>query len=227
MKATVHQPNFLAYLGLFHKIKHSDLYVVYDVAQYVRDRFDNRNLIKGANGPVWLTVPLQVKDSFQKRFTEVLLPPDQSWKRKHLRSIEMCYSRTPYFKVLFPKLEEIYQRPYTGLSELSTALIELVMHEMGIETRIVRSSELGLDLERKSTDMLIEILQKVGASDYLAGPSGRKYMDMSAFDAASIGCEFQHFVHPTYRQPFGEFVPNLAAIDLLFNEGEGAGALLG
>ena len=226
MNATIHQPNFLAYLGLFHKIKQADLFVVYDVAQYVRDRFDNRNQIKGANGVVWLTVPVQVKDSFKKRFIDVLLPPDQTWKKKHLRTLEMSYARTPYFKTFFPRIEEIYRRPHERLSELSTDLILLVMEELRITTKVTRSSELGLDLELQSSEMLIEILQKVGASDYLAGPSGRKYMDMPAFERAGIRCEFQHFTHPVYSQPFGEFVPNLAAIDLVFNEGERAGDLI-
>ncbi len=226
MIATIHQPNFLAYLGLFHKVKHADLFVVYDVAQYVRDRFDNRNQIKGAQGPIWLTVPVPAKDSFKKRFTEVFLPADQSWKKKHLRSLEASYGRAPYFETLFPKIEAIYRQPYEKLAPFCIALIELVMQELRIDTPIVLSSALDLDLELRSTEMLIEILKKVGATEYLAGPSGRKYMDLSLFEKAGIRCTFQQFVHPTYRQRFGDFVPNLAAIDLLFNEGEAAAAFL-
>ena len=59
MKACIHQPNYLPYLGIFSKIKNSDVFVVYDVAQYVKDRFDNRNLIKTAVGTQWLTIPLR------------------------------------------------------------------------------------------------------------------------------------------------------------------------
>jgi len=226
MKACVHQPNFLPYLGFFNKIKHSDLFVIYDVAQYVRDRFDNRNRIKGVNGPVWLTVPLQVKDSFKKRFSEVKLPIDNSWRKKHLRSIEVCYSRTPYFQRVFPEIERIYLTPYDLLADLSWALIEFQMKALGLTTRVVKTSDLRLDLNLSSSEMLLQILQRVEADEYLAGPSGRNYMDLDLFTRAGIFVEFQQFAHPCYRQLYGEFLPHLAALDLLFNEGDKAGSFI-
>ncbi len=223
MKATIHQPNFQPYLGIFNKIKHSDLFVIYDTAQYVRDRFDNRNQIKSEKGPIWLTVPLQVKDSFLKRFFEVKLPEDRLWIKKHLKSIQFNYARAPYFKIYFPELESLYQQPHETLADISTAIILFLMKSFGIQTRTIRATELNLDLNLKSTEMLVAILQKTGAEEYLAGASGRNYMDMDLIDRAGIRVEFQHFTHPVYRQAWGEFIPNMAAIDLLFNEGDNAG----
>jgi hypothetical protein len=220
MKASIHQPNFLPYLGIFNKIKHSELLVIYDVAQYVRDRFDNRNQIKTERGPIWLTIPLRVKDSFLRRFHETPLPPEDYWKEKHLKTIRQNYCRAPYFDRYFPDIERIYLRPHASLAGISIAFIEYLMDKFAIRTPVVKTSDLGLELNLKSSEMLIEILRRVNATDYLAGASGRKYMDLAVMDRAGIRVEFQHFDHPTYRQLHGEFIPNLAAIDLLFNEGD-------
>jgi len=220
MKACIHQPNYLPYLGILSKIKQCDLYIIYDTAQYVKDRFDNRNQIKTPKGPEWLTVPLQDADSFRKRFFEVKLPENDSWQKKHLRAIEMNYSKAEYFESYFGELKRIYSAHYDYLPEISVALIKFLMKEMEIGTETVQSSKLGLDLEKKSTEAIVEMLGKAGAKGYLAGASGKKYMDIEMLERAGIKVEYQHYEHPTYRQLYGVFIKNLAAIDLLFNEGE-------
>src|SRR5207248_4821421 len=111
------------------------------------------------------------------------------------------------------------------LADFSIALIQFLMDAFGITTKTVRATSLDLDLSLRSSDMILQMLRRVGADVYLAGPSGRKYMDTESFERSGIGLEFQRFEHPRYRQLFGEFVPNMAAVDLLFNEGESAGRL--
>jgi hypothetical protein len=138
----------------------------------------------------------------------------------------MCYSRTPYFRRYFDGLRDIYRGPSERLAELSIALIDFLNDAFGIDTRTVRTTSLGLDQTLQSTEMIIQILRRVRADTYLSGPSGRKYLDLGLFEQEGITVQFQKFEHPRYRQLFGDFVPNMAAIDLLFNEGERAAALV-
>ena len=81
MIVSVHQPNYMPYLGYFNKMKHSDIFVIYDTAQYVKDRWDNRNRIRIKEGSCFLTIPLLDNDSFKKKFNNVLLPKDNRWKK--------------------------------------------------------------------------------------------------------------------------------------------------
>ena len=223
MRACIHQPNYLPYLGIFNKIKNSELFVVYDIAQYVKDRFDNRNLIKTATGTQWLTIPLQDKDSFLKRFYEVKLPRDDFWKKDHLRSIKVNYAKVKHFHKYFPKIKKIYEKNHIFLADFTLDIIKFLMESFKIKTPIVKSRDLNLDLAKKSTEMIIQILNKVEASEYLAGASGKNYMDTAALKMAGIKVKYQHFKHPIYTQLFKHpFVKNLAAIDLLFNEGPDA-----
>src|SRR5438876_6902053 len=60
MIVTIHQPNYLPYLGFFHKLANADVFVVYDTAQYSKQLgLHNRNRIKTPQGAQWLTVPVQ------------------------------------------------------------------------------------------------------------------------------------------------------------------------
>lgn len=46
MILTAHQPVYLPWLGLFHKIALSDVYCFFDDVQYLRRDWNNRNKIK-------------------------------------------------------------------------------------------------------------------------------------------------------------------------------------
>jgi len=222
MKVCVHQPNYLPYPGYFNKIRDSDVFVLYDVAQYVKDRWDNRNRIRTKDGFMYLTIPLRDKDSFKKRFYEVKLPENNKWQKQHWKAIEANYARAEYFSSYSDFFREHYLKPWEGLTDFSAAIIEKLIREFGLGAKVVRSTEMGLDLTQRSTELLIAILTRVGASTYLSGPTGRKYMELELFGQAGIGLEFQDYSLGEYRQRFPGFVPGLAAIDLLFNMGEKA-----
>ena len=58
MTISIHQPNYLPWLGFFDKIKRSDKFVIFDNVQYPRGKnhFGNRNKIKIHNNSKWQTV---------------------------------------------------------------------------------------------------------------------------------------------------------------------------
>lgn len=65
MKKTVviHQPDFLSYLGFFHRLLHADLYIVLDDVQFVKgtsQSWMNRDKIKTSNGKQWITVNVKI-----------------------------------------------------------------------------------------------------------------------------------------------------------------------
>ncbi len=61
MIISVHQPQYLPWLGYFDKIKRADIFVLLDNVQFKKNEWQNRNRIKAANGLQWLTVPVMYK----------------------------------------------------------------------------------------------------------------------------------------------------------------------
>ena len=62
----------------------------------------------------------------------------------------------------------------------------------------------------------------MGARAYYSGRAGGTYLDADAFRRARVEIVVQEFEHPVYEQLFMKeqgFVPNLSALDLLFNRG--------
>jgi hypothetical protein len=88
MILSIHQPNYLPWLGFFDKIKQSDIFVIFDNVQYPRGKnhFSNRNKIKIPNKGKWLTVPVAGKSEI-KNFNEIGFKND-TWKEEHLRLLK-------------------------------------------------------------------------------------------------------------------------------------------
>ena len=59
MIVTIHQPNYLPYLGFFDKMEKADIFVIHDDSQFSRQDFHHRNRIRIRSGGTWLTVPVQ------------------------------------------------------------------------------------------------------------------------------------------------------------------------
>ena len=212
------QPGFLPWLGFFDQMYKSGLFVVYDDVQFDKESWRNRNRIKTAQGWTWLTVPVLLTGKDKPLVKDVLIDKKRNWSRKHLQTIQQNYSKAPFFKKYFGSFEDIYTQPWEYLIDLDMALIRLIMSQLGLERDLIFSSELGIDGE--STERLVAICKHLGATRFYEGAAGRDYLDESLFEAQNITVTYQDYNHPVYDQRYGEFVPYLSVIDLLFNHGE-------
>ena len=106
MILTAHQPCYLPWLGLFDKISSCDVFCYFDIVQYQRKDYNNRNKIKTSNGELWLSVPVESKGHLDKNVSDILIIQDK-WVTKHLKSIELNYKKAPFFHDYFPELQSI------------------------------------------------------------------------------------------------------------------------
>lgn len=219
MKIGIHQPNYLPWLGYFYKIRQSDVFVILDNVEYQTgnaNSITNRSRIKTANGEQWLTVP--VKKSESKLIMDIPMDLQQNWKIKHIRSIQMAYSKSPFFKEFFPMIENWLNFESQSLSEFNTHLILKACELFEIKTELRIASQLPLTNDDKN-GRLIEICKLLGANIYLSGKGAQKYMDMALYENAGIAVEFSSFNHPEYKQLHGDFIPGLSFIDAIMNCG--------
>jgi hypothetical protein len=210
-------------MGFFYKIKKSDLFVLLDKVNVPRGQsFANRNKILGPNGPFYLTVPLNKKKFNNGIFTYLEAEfSDQTWREKHLKSIEISYKKSPYFNLFFPVLQNLYEKNSLSFCEHNIRFIEEVCTFFNIKTPIIRLSKI-LDKFGQKNQLIIDIAGAINANVYLCGSGGGlEYTDPEfLLQQANIKTIFTSFVHPSYPQfNSKEFFSHLSIIDYIFNCG--------
>lgn len=219
MIIAIHQPNYLPYLGFFDKMKQSDIFVIYDDAQFNKEDFQHRNKIRIYHGWKYLTVPIEKKRIPIKdvRIKNKYTIKGITWQETHIKEIEDNYKDAPYYTLYEDCIETIYSNKYDKLIDLNMDLIKFLKNAFDIKTKITFASELGF--VSGSTERLVDITEALGGDVYLSGPAGRDYLDVSFFGSRGISVNFQDFKHPAYKQRYDGFIPNMSAIDALFNTG--------
>lgn len=222
MLLAIHQPNFLPWPGFFHKWMISDSMLLLDTVQYEKNEWQNRNRIKTAQGPQWMTVPVNYR--FPQRINEVGIA-DQRWPRKLCRSVEQAYAKAPYTDDYWPPLRQILHEPYDSLRDLNVALIRRVGEFLDCTAPLSIASELDVE-NTDPTGRLLDLCAALKADAYLSGQEGRAYLDRDAFASRGISLYFQAVEAPVYTQLHREFVSHLSILDMLFNVGPEAATLV-
>jgi hypothetical protein len=212
------QPGYLPWLGFFEQLYKSDIFIIYDDVQYDKGSWRNRNRIKTANGIQWLTVPVRLKFEDHIMVNKVLIDHNMDWEKKHLISIKQNYSKAPFFKIYFPVFEEGLSQKWEYLIDIDMFFIRKFKEILGLKTELSFSSELNIHGDR--IERLIKICKYFSADVFYEGAAGKDYINPELFSANNISVKFQDYKHPIYRQLYGDFLPFLSIIDLLFNHGD-------
>jgi len=224
MIVSIHQPVYIPWLGYFHKIAHSDVHIFLDDVEYSKNNLFNRNKIKTPQGSAWLTIPVKYKSS--NMICETMFDESSDWQNKHWKTIKLNYSKSIFFKEYEHLFEKIYGSPWKYLSDFNIEMNKMISEQFGIKTKFVKSSE--LHVKGASNERLINLCHAIGVDTYLSGkgavnaednPYDKPYLDIELFKKNNIEVKVQDFIHPEYNQIWGEFIPNLSAIDFLFNIG--------
>jgi WbqC-like protein len=215
------QSNYIPWRGYFDLINSVDEFILYDDVQYTIRDWRNRNIIKTSSGPLWLTIPVQVKGKYFQKIKDTRIS-DPAWGRKHWASIMHSYSRAKYFAMQKELFEELYlQADDELLSHINYRFIVAICRILGIRTTI--SWSMDYDLIGDKTERLIHLCQQAGATAYLSGPSAKAYLDEDLFRKEGIVVSYMDYSgYRQYTQLYPPFQPQVSIIDLIFNEGPNA-----
>jgi hypothetical protein len=213
-------------MGYFDLIDQVDLFVILDNVQFVKQSWQQRNRIRTGNGLQWLTVPVVFRGRLGQLIKNVEIR-DPEFARDHIRAIELAYRRTPYFSQYFPALKQRLDQLREGLLlNLNLGLIGWALEILRIKTPLVSASSLGVDGKR--TELLVNICEAVGATEYLSPLGSAEYLlaEQDVLRQRGVEIWFQNYEHPKYRQVFAPFEPFASVIDLIFNCGDEAAAVV-
>ena len=197
MRIAIHQPEHLPWFGFIHKISKSDKFVFLDNVQFKKNYFENRNKIVTKQGVLWLTVPVRMKGHTSKKFNEILIDSSNNWKNKYIKTLKQTYGKSPYFNDIVPIINLISNDQSSFLSTLNINIIVKLCELLNIETEFVFASKICPSGNKSK--LLIDILQKVNASEYLMGISSYDYINIDLFLNSKIKIVDHEFTYPVYN----------------------------
>ena len=193
----------------------ADTFVLADTFQYSRQSHQNRMKMRNPEGWQWVSVPLKGgQHGLPAR--EVRIRHVEGWKKKHWRAFTYNYRATPFFEFYEPELRAVFDQEWEHLADLTCATMRLTHHLFDLDTTILRAS----DLSKQPADLASVFAQCEG--DTLISPLESAVVD--AEHVASVKTFV--FEHPPYRQVFDGFEEGMMALDLLFNYGPQARAMV-
>jgi hypothetical protein len=228
MIITIHQPQYLPWLGYFDKVQKADVFILLDNVQFKKNEWQNRNRIRTPQGWQWLTVP--VLHDFGTKINEIKIDNKKPWREHHLKALELNYCKAHYFEQYFPYFQKALDQSWERLSDVNIHFVRLIIELLGIKTKVVLSSE--YEAVEHKTMRLVDLCKYFNAETYLSGEGGMAYLDEEQFKRHHINVIVQKYQHPIYPQRWIHksntegFISHLSVIDLLFNCGPESLAIL-
>ena len=221
-RVAILQSSYIPWKGYFDLIRNVDEFVLFDDVQYTRRDWRNRNRIKTKNGPLWLTIPVQVKSKYHQLIKETRIA-DKGWAKQHFSSIEHHLGKCKKFAACRDLLASLYDEAagQEYLSEVNHTFISNFCDLLGIATRLRWSSEFELHPERSRK--LLNICKDLDAGVYVSGPAAKEYLNCQMFESEGISVEwFDYSNYPEYEQLYPPFEHSVSIIDLIANTGSKA-----
>ena len=225
MKVVVLQSNYIPWKGYFDLMKSADLFVVYDSVQYTKNDWRNRNLLKGPNSNIWLTIPVTTAGRLNQRIDQASVE-DGRWAKKHWLTLIQALGKRPYFEQYRDDWEKWYAEAadLKYLHDINLLFLEGMARQLSISTPIVNASrfETSISSENMSASKrLVDLCRAAQTTSYITGPAGLNYLELDQFRQAHISVEIIDYTqYPTYSQLTEPFLHEVSALDLLANVGE-------
>jgi hypothetical protein len=195
----------------------ADIFVIYDIAQFTRGDFINRNRIRTflPNGSTWLTLPVGKRNFRDVQIREVKIADPRAF-REHGRTLRNTYSKALFFDA---EICEYVETPHENLAEHNASIITFFARKLDInQPQIILSSELESDVGH-GTQGIIDIVKALKGDNYISGVGAREYLDESVFKKESVRLSFLDYKPMRYMQIHPGFVENMSVVDTVFNIG--------
>ena len=220
MKIGVMQPYLFPYIGYWQLLNAVDKYVILDDVNFIMRGYINRNSILINGQANRFTIPiLHASQNTLICDTKLNFPLDE--KKKFLEKISLSYKKAPLFDMGYSIVEDIILNEEEDLTEFIFYSMERIKEYLGINTPIVKSSNIEKDSQLRAQERIIAICKKLGGTVYINPSGGRELYSKEKFAKEGLSLFFLDPQMPAvkYKQFGNDFVNNLSIIDvIMFNE---------
>lgn len=214
MKLAIMQPYLFPHLSYFQLINAVDKFVFYDDVNYIKGGWINRNYILVSGKKQFFTLQLKKASSYRK-INEIQIGENS---KKIIRSLAQAYSKTPYFKDVFPLIESVFTEihPHSTISDIAIKSVQLVCRYLNILTKLELSSLNYMESQHlKGETRICEICKLNQASTYINSAGGVILYNKQDFIKNKIQLFFIKSNPFTYKQNHELFISGLSILDLL------------
>lgn len=186
---------YLPSVAYFTAIYQADEVWIESQANFVKQSYQNRCSVLGANGIQHLSVPVNHRGK-KIPIQELTIDYTQKWKNEHWRTLQSAYGKSPFFDYYADDIREIIRSDAATLFELDWHLMTKCLKYLQIDKPVYLTEQYEKQPKNDLTDLRSKIHPKKRTTD------------------------LTWFVSQPYHQIFGNnFAPNLSILDLLFCEG--------
>jgi hypothetical protein len=212
---SIHQPNYIPWLGYFYKISQTDFFVFLDDAQYSNEGMHNYHYIKTRNGPQRIKIP--VLQTLGDKVNEVRIKNELKWQEKHLNLLKENYRNAEYFDEVFSDFSMLINDGHQNLSIFNINIIKFICNKLGIKSEFLSSSELNIPTTKETK--ILDICTALNCEIYYSGTGARAYQKEEHFLERGIQLKYSEYKILQYNQQYSGFQSNVSIIDFLMNCG--------
>lgn len=217
MLLSVHQPNYWPYPGLIGKIAHSDEFLFLTKVQLEKSSWQTRNRIRIKDGWKYLAVPIVSKGLEEQKIADTIISNQTNWRNQHLNAIKFAYQRAPYYKQYESFITDLYKRKWEYLADLDIYIMEYLLGELNIDTKICYDKD--LKIENEKNELLIDICHQLGAEKYMSNKGSENYIEIEKFNRENIEHIYINYKKVVYPQCYQGFEESMSILDMLMNCG--------
>ena len=185
----IYQPRFAPHLHWWNRMLQSDVFVIYDDAQFKRQRWQHRCEVMQGGRRLLLTVPISHDDLF-KPINQVHVASGRRWREKLLKTLYYSYHGEPFWQEHRDPIKICLGSDL--LAEINLSLILYVKDELDLDVETPLSSSLGIS--GGGTERLVDICRRFDADEYLCGGTAyESYMELDRFREAGIAVRVQRW----------------------------------
>ena len=193
---TAHQPAFLPWIGLLHKIMLSDIFIFMDIAKFRKRAFMHRNKIEINKNSHYIGLKLS-DDSDAQYCHEVSI---SSFHKKNLEEIYnkiiLTYKKYENFKDLDFFLTKAFNENKNYLNDICLTQLKVLCDVMELKIKIINESTI-IDFEKSknisASERLFFHAIKTSADVYITGINSIDYLDSTIFEKNKITHKVQNF----------------------------------
>lgn len=193
---SAHQPAFMPWMGLIHKVLISDAFIFMDIAKFRKRAFMHRNKIEINGQSHFIGLKVNNQSDYQL-CNEINVSKDYLLDLKSLKEkIMFSYKKSSYVDDLEDFLENVLINDSKSLIDICLLQLNFLCKRLNINTKVIKESEIMSIEETKknsASERLLGHAKITNANIYITGINSKNYLDENLFKNNNIHHLVQNF----------------------------------